>query len=75
MDRFNQEAGVMVKRVDTQRLNYLTQQLKAAGFDEKSARANAEILYAGLIGLEFLAVEDLASLQSGMHTLLQKILD
>lgn len=73
--KFNQEAGVMVKRVDTQRLTYLTQQLKAAGFDEKSARANAEILYAGLIGLEFLAVEDLASLQSGMHTLLQKILD
>ena len=64
----------MVKRVDTQRLNYLTEQLQAAGFDDVSARTNAEVLYAGLIGLEILAIEDLANLRASMHHLLQKIL-
>lgn len=73
--KFSQEAGEMVKRVDTQRLNYLTEQLVAADFDEKSARTSAEILYAGLIGLEILAIEDLANLRAGMHQLLQKILN
>lgn len=73
--KFNEEAGEMVKRVDTQRLNYLAEQLQVAGFDENDARSKAEILYAGLIGLEILAAENLADLQSGMRTLLQKILD
>jgi AcrR family transcriptional regulator len=73
--KYSDEAGEMVKRVDTQRLNYLTEQLMAAGFDENAARASAEILYAGLIGLEILAIEDLANLRSGMHQLLQKILN
>lgn len=73
--KFSDEAGEMVKRVDKQRLNYLVEQLIASGHDEKSARSNAEILYAGLIGLEILAIEDLANLHSGMHILLKKMLD
>ena len=72
--KYSQQAGEMVKRVDTQRLNYLTEQLQAAGSDEASARTNAEVLYAGLIGLEILAAEDLANLRASMHHLLQKIL-
>lgn len=72
--KYSDQVGKMIKKVDGQRLSYLNAQFIAHGYDEENSRSSAVILYAGLIGLETLALQDMADLRSDLHVLLQRLL-
>jgi AcrR family transcriptional regulator len=72
--KYSKQVGDMIKKVDHQRLDFLIEQFAAYGYDRKNSRSCAAILYAGLIGLETLAAQEMADIRSDLHILLQRLL-
>lgn len=68
--RFDETAAKIVKQVEHTRLSYLESLFKEFGCKDKIAKSHADILYGALIGLETLAHNDLADLQTDMEALL-----
>jgi AcrR family transcriptional regulator len=62
------------RAVDAERLDYVTTLFARAGHPKRRARLFSQILYAGLIGLEYLELQELANVKEGMTGLLETLL-
>jgi AcrR family transcriptional regulator len=73
--RYDSTAAAVLKAVDQRRLAYVAELFARCGFSAASSRSGANILYAGLIGLEALASGELADLRADMLALLSALLE
>lgn len=72
--RYDSQVAKIMKAVDKKRLDYVTRGFKLAGFKPKQSVENAKILYSALIGLEYLARQDLAKLDEDLRRFLSAML-
>ncbi|ATA23051.1 hypothetical protein BIY26_10405 [Brenneria goodwinii] len=70
----NSRVAAAQLEVDTERLNYLTAQFVRAGFSHERAILLGKILYAAVIGFEYLELQQLAATQEGLTGLLDQLL-
>lgn len=67
--RLDRDVADAVRGVDRRRLAYLQSIASDLGYDDAAAAAMAQLLYAGLIGLEYLQGQGLADASEALQTL------
>ena len=72
--RYDSDVAKVMKTADKMRLNFVTRGFELAGFKPKESLENARILYAALIGMEYLAQHDLAKLDEDLPRFLTKLM-
>lgn len=73
--RYDSEVAKVMKTVDKKRLNYVTEGFNRAGFAPKVSKEKAKTLYAALIGLQYLARHNLATLDKDLPQVLTTLLE
>ncbi|EFO32780.1 TetR family transcriptional regulator [Roseibium sp. TrichSKD4] len=72
--RYDNQAAEVVKSAEKRRIAYVTDLFKRAGQTAEMAEVNARLLYAGLLGLEHLALMGHADLKADMMVLLKRLI-
>jgi len=72
--RYDNAAAEMANYVDIQRLAYLKKLFEQNGSDKSDSQTHANVLYAGLIGLEILSYRELSGIKNELHFLLEMLL-
>ena len=67
--RYDENAAETARQVDRRRLEYLSSIAAQLGYDKSESARMAQLLYGGLIGLEYLHAQELADAGSALQAL------